>query len=249
MDTLALLCNLHADGPATLHRLRRVGCESLGSLLQLDPAGLAARLDWQETAAERFLREAQLLSERLDEEVCAGSQVESDEDEDEGEELPTEQEWEEDRGEAEPGYAPPPERVEALLGAWRELDRVSPPAEPEYVLPQPVADQTLNRSLEEVQLEGLSHGLRGRLTELGVLSLRGLAEAGDVELARAIPLGFTRLKHLQFLAARELAALDRSAARMVAGEPFQHRGPELGSFYAPSTIERRSSLDTAGPFA
>ncbi len=32
MDTLALLCNLHADGPATLQRLRRAGCESLAAL-------------------------------------------------------------------------------------------------------------------------------------------------------------------------------------------------------------------------
>ena len=33
MDALALLCTLHADGPTTLKRLRRSGCEDLSSLV------------------------------------------------------------------------------------------------------------------------------------------------------------------------------------------------------------------------
>ena len=237
MDTLALLCNLHADGPATLHKLRRSGCESIAALLLLDPPALASSLDWDERLAERFLREAGLLAQRLDEEVRASREFESDEDEEPV--FSASDELEEEADELESACAPPPERVEAVLDTWRELDRVSPPPElGEYVVPRP-SDSLPNRALEEVQLIGLTPALRGRLHELGVLSLRGLVEAGDLELARAIPLGFTRLKHLQFLAARELGTPE-SATPALATEA---RG--AGFDLDPLTTR----FDTAGPFA
>ncbi len=208
MDTLALLCNLHADGPATLHKLRRAGCDSLRSLLRLGSAGLAVRLSWEDRVAERFLREAELLVARLDQELDDAPEAESDVDERE-EFMPAGvQEVEEP---IESGFAPPPERVAAVLGAWRELDRVSPPAEPaEYVVPRPPDEH--DRELCEVPLAGLDAALRGRLSALGVRSLRGLLRAPDLELARALPLGFSRVKHLQFLAARELSGAPRSGA-------------------------------------
>src|SRR5262245_41766891 len=146
MDSLALLCNLHADGPATLQRLRRAGCESLATLLHLEPSDLALQLDWNERLAERFLREAALLAERLEDGLGRGSErvLEAEDDEDEVEEtlaLEDEEtleelcefeadEEDEDEGfeedeleveeEIETGFAPPPARVEAVLGAWRE---------------------------------------------------------------------------------------------------------------------------------
>ncbi|MEO2236906.1 MAG: hypothetical protein ABGW95_01485, partial [Candidatus Poseidoniia archaeon] len=40
MDALALLCTLHADGPATLKRLRRAGCTSLERLDAFEPEEL-----------------------------------------------------------------------------------------------------------------------------------------------------------------------------------------------------------------
>jgi len=66
MDALALLCNLHADGPFTLQRLRRSGCHSLDSLLELPAIQLSTHLDGSARTAERFLREAHLLAERLE---------------------------------------------------------------------------------------------------------------------------------------------------------------------------------------
>jgi len=77
MDALALLCNLHADGPVTLQRLRRSGLESLTALLELDAEELADRIGWEDRPAERFLREAWCLSERLEEGLL-------DEEDDEG---------------------------------------------------------------------------------------------------------------------------------------------------------------------
>jgi hypothetical protein len=231
MDTLALLCNLHADGPATLQKLRRAGIDSIGLLVRRGPLEIAASLDWNERAAERFLREAALLAERLDEELPASPMLEGHEDE-ETEALSAGDDWQdEEPGQAEPGFAPPPERIEAVLGAWRELDRVSPPGEPrEYELPRPVqADAALT------ELPGLSERLRWRLQDLGIRSLRALIEARDVDLARDLPLGFTRLKHLQFLATRALEALPEPLAS--AASPARFREASAARF------------DTAGPFA
>ncbi|MEZ6016329.1 MAG: helix-hairpin-helix domain-containing protein [Planctomycetota bacterium] len=65
MDGLALLCTLHADGPATLKRLRGVGCSNLFELLERPVTDLAHALDVAPAAARRLLREARLLAERV----------------------------------------------------------------------------------------------------------------------------------------------------------------------------------------
>ena len=256
MDTLALLCNLHAEGPATLQRLRRTGCESLASLLTLESLDLAARLDWTERMAERFLREAALLAERLDEDVTWSREVESDEEEDLDvrDELQPALEIESEAG--EPVVLESAEEtaeVELVLGAWRELDRVSPPEPPsDYVLPRPAAEARVlelpNRALDQVRIDGLTPELVRRLADVGVLSLRGLAEGPDLELARKIPLPYTRLRHLQFLAARELATLPPVKRETHEPEPDERRTEEIGA-----TIEfpqpRPERFETAGPFA
>jgi hypothetical protein len=66
MDAMALLCTLHADGPATLKRLRQAGCDSIGAVGRLDADRLASLLETSPAAARRFLREAVHLSERVD---------------------------------------------------------------------------------------------------------------------------------------------------------------------------------------
>lgn len=245
MDTLALLCNLHADGPATLLRLRRVGCESLASLRRLEAGALARELGWPEGMALRFLREARLLAERTEGPLAAEAEEvfelestlvgELDEGRDEIEELAPEAE---EAPEPEPLEEPEPEAgVEALLGAWRELDRVSPPVEPtEFVIPRPPRARG-DRRLEELALEGLSPELVARLAGKGVRSLVELCEAGELELSRALGLGLTRVKRLQFQARRALAE-----------EPAAPAAGEVARFeaYNPPPAE---PFETAGPFA
>ena len=257
MDTLALLCNLHADGPATLQRLRRAGCESLAALRRLDAVTLAQELDWNERAAERFLREAALLCERVEDDDASAEELEDPEFELESElvrELDGELDGEADEGELEgridgdeepesgeeAGYAPPAERVEAVLGTWRELDRVAPPEAPgTFVIPRP--PPAPDRALVEVDLDSLTPRLVRRLGELGVYSLRDLVGARELELSRALPLGFTRLKHLQVQAAR---ALERIGARGSEPEPARHGG--TFEAFSPPPVE---PFETAGPFA
>jgi hypothetical protein len=66
MDAMALLCTLHADGPATLKRLRQAGCGSIESVKELEPDRLAELIGTTPAGARRFLREAAHLTVRLD---------------------------------------------------------------------------------------------------------------------------------------------------------------------------------------
>lgn len=66
MQALALLCTLHADGPATLRRLHRAGCTSLQRLGAYEPDELAAILEVPPAVARRLGREASSLADRLD---------------------------------------------------------------------------------------------------------------------------------------------------------------------------------------
>jgi len=264
MDTLALLCNLHADGPATLQRLRRSGCESLGSLRRLDATRLAQTLAWSEHAAERFLREAALLHERVDgtgvegelepapQEAEVGLALGAEEpaledtllEELDGEAATSEAESEEplvaehEEGPHEPLIAPAaPERLQAVLGAWRELDRVAPPGDPAaFVIPRPPAPPDLE--LVRAGLASLTPALAARLADLGVHSLRQFLEHRDLELARALPLPYTRLRHLRHQAERALEGLAARAVTVPSPAAFR-------AFTPPPS----EPFETAGPFA
>jgi hypothetical protein len=241
MDPLALLCNLHADGPATLQRLRRAGCESLVALRRWTPADLAQRLEWNQRAAERFLREAALLGARVEseEQVPAfelestlNEELEDDANEGEPEELG---EGEDALDETEPAAAADPARVEALLGTWRELDRVAPPQDPAFLIPRPPPPVDL--SLDGVALEGLSPALVRGLATQSVRTLRELLGANELELARKLGLGFTRLRRLRFLAERTLRTRSASTPLVPGARPSAFTPPPHEPF------------ETAGPFA
>src|SRR5258705_2559481 len=65
MDAMALLCMLHADGPATLRNLRQAGCSSLESVETMEEERLSKLLGSPPASARRFAREARHLRERL----------------------------------------------------------------------------------------------------------------------------------------------------------------------------------------
>jgi hypothetical protein len=66
MDTLALLCNLHADGPETLQRLRSAGWDTLEEIESVDVIALDQVLGVGQVRALRFQREARHLQRRLE---------------------------------------------------------------------------------------------------------------------------------------------------------------------------------------
>jgi hypothetical protein len=69
MDGLALLCNLFADGPVTLRRLRAAGVRDLTDLQRAEPATLGAWLHASVPHARQFAVEAERLARRLAEPV------------------------------------------------------------------------------------------------------------------------------------------------------------------------------------
>jgi hypothetical protein len=67
MNSLALLCNLHGDGPATLAALRTLGCSDLGGVPLVSSSEFVDIFGGDQKTALRFQREAQILAERLGE--------------------------------------------------------------------------------------------------------------------------------------------------------------------------------------
>lgn len=62
MNLLALLCNLYAEGPATLRVLRRAGIRTLPNVVATSDWALAELLGGSPAAARRFAREAARLA-------------------------------------------------------------------------------------------------------------------------------------------------------------------------------------------
>lgn len=75
MDALSLLCTLHADGPATLQRLRGLGCGGLGAFLAMNADDLAEALGLEAAVARRLLREGRILAERLGSEALEAEET------------------------------------------------------------------------------------------------------------------------------------------------------------------------------
>lgn len=73
MDGLALLCNLHADGPVTLKRLRLARVANLGELERTPPERLAGWLHASVPQARVFIEEARRLGRRLAEETASSA--------------------------------------------------------------------------------------------------------------------------------------------------------------------------------
>ncbi|MCH2106026.1 MAG: hypothetical protein MK291_05240 [Planctomycetes bacterium] len=65
MDTLALLCTLHADGPASLKRLRESELNSIDDVLGCSVETTADVLGLSMAQARRFHREARMLAMRM----------------------------------------------------------------------------------------------------------------------------------------------------------------------------------------
>jgi predicted RecB family nuclease len=271
MDSLALLCTLHADGPATWRKLREHGCHKLTELARFDPDELSAILGGTTAGARRFLREARHLGER------SGTAW---------------LEREEPLAPASPGFAAPspvvaeevplPARdqalVEDVLRAWRDEDHkeletsAAPEPAPEPLFePEPafelvpIAALAVARAahpLEPNLVDGLSEGACEQLHAEGVHTLEALVESDLGQLALRSGLGYSRLYRWRSLAERRLRApraepASAPAARLSPAEiPAQAEPRDLLAIPArgldlPRRTPRWSPLEegAAGPFA
>lgn len=223
MDALALLCTLHADGPATLRLLRQAGCVSLERLEELDAERLAELLGLTPATSRRFLRESRNLRARLGDDLL--------EQEDASPSLATTPvATTEVPGTATPetstavtGSAPLGSRdqsiMDRVLSAWRERDDHEPAVAEAHGAYAPLgadpspdeflaADQVTGASsaLRPGALDGLTEACCQRLTEAGVYTVDELLARDSLELATAADLSFTLIERLQFLARRQLPA-------------------------------------------
>jgi len=236
MDAMALLCTLHADGPATLKGLRQAGCSTLEGVESMDEERLARILGAPAAAARRFAREARHLRERLGQGTMDREEA--------GDPACAALLATPPPRQAPPAEPPPPVSMGApsaepqpavSTGAPSEATR-RPPAEgedlpprpvrarPEFEfgvelaaamreiveLPEPEPEPTLapmlTPMLTEGDLDGLDLDLCQGLSVAGVADLVDLSRADPLILSKQLGLGYTRIWRLTALARRAVAA-------------------------------------------
>jgi hypothetical protein len=166
MDGLSLLCNLHADGPLALRRLRAAGVRDLDALASAPEATLIECLRSTAGHARRFVQEGRQLALRLAE-------------------SPLEPEPTAEQG----GFFPPPappERAEAEapVRTWRAQPWVR------------AVHGAGAHPLEPGVLSGLDETICERLGAQGVRTLEALHERASLALARSTGLPFAKLLDL-----------------------------------------------------
>ncbi len=205
MEALALLCTLHADGPSTLKRLRRGGCNSLRAVEGMPAEELARLVGISASTARRFVREATNLRQRLvPGEEAPSLDVEEvpeflDADPiqapvgtalDQRDELAMERMLAVPMAES-PIEGPEGEQVEAFQQAEREPEQISE------------TGRDSNPGLEPGAVDGLDRELIEVLASQGIVSLWDLANLDAGALARSSGVPFGRLTRIRFLARRE----------------------------------------------
>jgi hypothetical protein len=238
MDAMALLCMLHADGPATLKNLRRAGCSSLEAIESMDEERLSKLLGAPAAAARRFAREARHLRERLGlglldrEETAVGEN---------GGQPQATAALAAQNADGRDGPWPGQDVVEEALAAWRardlaELESPTTPAEPAAAptdlaavmseLEEPAVQWTeipaTPQRLAVGEVDGLDEERSRLLAEAGVRTLEDLARADALELSRGSGLGYTDTWRLTALARRAMSGALRSSVlrEIPAAEPM-----------------------------
>jgi len=189
MDSLALLCNLYADGPATLRRLRLQGVSKIEDLQRRSKEDLTAILALPPATARRFLSEAATLKERVLER------------------------------EPEAALAAPPaaraaarvvlrdkdELLDEAARRWHELERSAPPAVPSRASAQRLTPAPAT-ALDAQDLDRTTHAA---LIAAGIETFEELLASDCEALAQASGLGASQVLFAQGLARRRLRDLQQ----------------------------------------
>jgi len=233
MDAMALLCNMHADGPATIKVLRRACFSSLPDVMRARPERLADLLGVSPAYARRFVREARLLGERmgenaLDIEECVDIDAAAPIDEHAPSDAP--------RGDATSSpaaaaFRAPRDCSADLVRPERET-RITHARETgtlahERACAPSIAGTTLRADL----IDGLDASLCARLASYDVSTLEALVDAPGMKLAKRLGVPLTELMDLQLLAQRALTkqreAPSTATSSAEVGDAREHSPREL----------------------
>ena len=257
MDGLALLCNLHADGPLSLRRLRRAGVRTLDQLTGVPPASLVGLLRASPSQVGRFRHEAGLLRERLREAELEPEYPRQPSGPGElrrplaAPTLGRPQAFDLEPTAAERGDAPALSPLPTPMPApAREPPsaRPEPPPVPSRAAPEapsvgrehtptPAAPPIEGTVLRAGEVEGLDARTCERLVREGVRTYRSLIDLAGLSLARRSSIPYTRLLDLRY------HARDFLARRFVG--PGSILGTKTASTTPPASRERVVELQPA----
>ena len=212
MDTLALLCTLHADGPASLRRLREAELNTIDEVLGCSVETTAEVLALSMAQARRFHREARMLAMRMNTEgldreermhpssSSSGATAQPMPAATTPQPEPTSAEAEDLRKKPDIAaiLAPVMERWDQEEAA---AERAATTAEsaPQEAAPQaPTAERTSD------VLEGVDQQLRDALRAAGYATLSSLVEVEPLVLSRATGRTYSEACRVSFLAKRAL---------------------------------------------
>lgn len=193
MDTLALLCNLLAEGPATLRVLHREGVKTLSDVETQRIEHLADLLGSSPAGARRFAGEARMLAVRM------GT-------------TPLEREQN-----APLVSADAPEELPRSAPMHRRA------VDPTRTAPTHHTRSVTGTSLQPGSVEGLDAPLCDRLAREKIQTLEALADASGLGLAKRLGIGLPRLMDLAYLARCRLAGAGTISAPVEnPGAPRHH---------------------------
>lgn len=206
MDALALLCTLHADGPATLVRLRAADRATLEDVIAADPDELALLLRSSKLAAGRFQKEARQLLERV---ATAHASLEAST-ASEAAMGETAVRASNRHGASRASKRPPaakPAAFDRVLAAWREADEV------ETATAEPTVAPARKDAIPVAEVDGLDAETSRVLAQAGVRDLQALADSDALTLSRVTQLSYSKLSRLCALARRVVPSASRSTPR------------------------------------
>ncbi len=215
MDALALLCTLHADGPATLVRLRAADCASLEDVIAIDADQLAILLRSSRLSAGRFQKEARQLLDRLDFMVEASNAPTTSE----GRTLASPSPAPTRRMRA-PRSVPTPDPVpsssassplDRVLSAWREADASDSLSSAGA---SNSAHASSTASIPIAAIDGMDADTALALARVGVRDLAALAAGDALTLARSTSLSYSKLVRLRALARRQVPLTTAPSTRV-----------------------------------
>lgn len=238
MDGLALLCNLFADGPVTLRRLRAAHLASLAEVERVEPESLAECLHASVPQARSFAEEARRLRQRLSEESPRLAA-------------------------ARPAAVEAPPSPSAIARRPAVSPVAGPSAAPSPAPPlPPLADESADDTLRPGLFPGLDEPLCARLHQHQVRTVQALGEFAGLALARRTGIPYSTLLELSRAARRHASARGRSPDTAPVPREVPLAQVELTPFLprpkrAPSEVELASDdaftlplvePESAGPF-